>query len=80
MTKYKFTAIVRDCLTYPKNLFDFFDMFFEPKEKDFYTVEKVGKTNYEIVFEIYGEEQRDNIKRLLNETGLRYEESIYTSL
>lgn len=80
MNKYIFTAIVRDCLRYPKNLFDFFDMFFEPKEKDFYTVEQVGQMNYEIVFEVYGEDQRDNVKTLLNKSGLKYEESFYTSL
>lgn len=75
MKKYIFTSTLRDCLKYPKNLFDFIDIFFEPKEKDFYTVEKVGKLNYEIVFEVYGEEQRDKVKRLLNKTGLKYEEN-----
>ena len=75
MKKYIFIATLKDCLRYPKNLFDFFDMFFEPNEKDFYTVEKIGKMNYEIVFEVYGEDQRDNVKRLLNKSGLKYEQN-----
>lgn len=81
MNKYRFTAIVRDCLTYPKNLVDSLDVFFKiDNEKDFCTVSKVSQMNYEIIFEVHSKESRDKVKDWFDKTGLKYEESIYTSL